>query len=62
MPAHVSMPEPPEQYNGCFVSLLVLDAAVKAKPASVQSMSDWMEAKLADFCRLASPQVTLLLL
>ena len=58
MPASMPKAEPAEEYDGSFLSFVVLDAASQVKPASVHTISDWLEAKLTDFCRLTAPQVT----
>ncbi len=57
MPADIPRSEPPDEYEGSFLSFVVLDAAAEAKPESVPRISEWVESKLADFCRLTSEEV-----
>ncbi|KAL0043967.1 hypothetical protein WJX82_009704 [Trebouxia sp. C0006] len=56
LPADIPMSEPPEEYIGSFVSLVVLDKAGDSKPGSTKKITDWVEHKSADFCRLTSTQ------
>ncbi|KAL0024964.1 hypothetical protein WJX77_006455 [Trebouxia sp. C0004] len=56
LPADIPRSEPPEEYIGSFVSFVVLDNAGDTKPASAKKISDWLEHKSADFCRLTSTE------
>jgi hypothetical protein len=57
LPADIPRSEPPEEYVGSFVSFVVLDNAGDTKPASAKKITDWVEHKSADFCRLTSTEV-----
>ena len=57
LPADIPMSEPPEEYIGSFVSFVVLDKAGDSTPASTRRITDWVEHKSADFCRLTSTEV-----
>ncbi len=61
LPADIPMSEPPEEYVGSFVSFVVLDKAGDSTPASTKRITDWVEHKSADFCRLTSTEVPICL-
>ena len=61
LPAHIPKGDPPDAYTGSFVSFVVLDKAVKQKPASAKEIVDWVENQTAEFCQLSDIEVVLLL-